>query len=253
MIIIIAVFVIFFAICASGSSSHSSSGQKPSAPLKSTSKPAAPTHINRAARTPITKQNFRQNLKTLTDREDLHLQTTAEVKQYIAAAKNYNTVSRKAFHRAPSSPQISIDMTWADDLSDLLQQTDMLYSNVMLTCNKKLSSDRFQYYNNLYFRSFTAADLCHAKGKEIEACLNREIDPLFKRLNDRKDPAHLQKSDYEQLCSIAKNMRSIKSFLFDRRNQLNRQTAVIRHKIGTDCGRGGQAWEASILASKGAR
>ena len=83
MIIIIAVFVIFFAICAmaSGSSSHSSSGQKPSAPLKSTSKPAAPTHINRAARTPITKQNFRQNLKTLTDREDLHLQTTAEVKQ----------------------------------------------------------------------------------------------------------------------------------------------------------------------------
>lgn len=227
MIIIIAVFVIFFAICAmaSGSSSHSSSGQKPSAPLKSTSKPAAPTHINRAARTPITKQNFRQNLKTLTDREDLHLQTTAEVKQYIAAAKNYNTVSRKAFHRAPSSPQISIDMTWADDLSDLLQQTDMLYSNVMLTCNKKLSSDRFQYYNNLYFRSFTAADLCHAK----------------------------QKSDYEQLCSIAKNMRSIKSFLFDRRNQLNRQTAVIRHKIGTDCGRGGQAWEASILASKGAR
>lgn len=146
MIIIIAVFVLFFAICAmaSGSSSHSSSGQKPSAPLKSTSKPAAPTHINRAARTPITKQNFRQNLKTLTDREDLHLQTTAEVKQYIAAAKNYNTVSRKAFHRAPSSPQISIDMTWADDLSDLLQQTDMLYSNVMLTCNKKLSSDRFQ-------------------------------------------------------------------------------------------------------------
>lgn len=97
------------------------------------------------------------------------------------------------------------------------------------------------------------ADLCHAKGKEIESCLNREIDPLFKRLNDRKDPAHLQKSDYEQLCSIAKNMRSIKSFLFDRRNQLNRQTAVIRHKIGTDCGRGGQAWEASILASKGAR
>lgn len=97
MIIIIAVFVIFFAICAmaSGSSSHSSSGQKPSAPLKSTSKPAAPTHINRAARTPITKQNFRQNLETLTDREDLHLQTTAEVKQYIAAAKNYNTVSRK--------------------------------------------------------------------------------------------------------------------------------------------------------------
>ena len=134
-----------------------------------------------------------------------------------------------------------------------LSQTDMLYSNVMLTCNKKLSSDRFQYYNNLYFRSFTAADLCHAKGKEIESCLNREIDPLFKRLNDRKDPAHLQKSDYEQLCSIAKNMRSIKSFLFDRRNQLNRQTAVIRHKIGTDCGRGGQAWEASILASKGAR
>lgn len=98
MIIIIAVFVIFFVICAmaSGSSSHSSSGQKPAAPpKKSTSKPAAPTHINRAARTPITKQNFRQNLETLTDREDLHLQTTAEVKQYIAAAKNYNTVSRR--------------------------------------------------------------------------------------------------------------------------------------------------------------
>ena len=93
MIIIIAVFVIFFAICAmaSGSSSHSSSGQKPSAPLKSTSKPAAPTHINRAARTPITKQNFRQNLKTLTDREDLHLQTTAEVKPQ---------------HRAPAGPPV---------------------------------------------------------------------------------------------------------------------------------------------------
>ncbi len=95
--------------------------------------------------------------------------------------------------------------------------------------------------------------LLSLRQRRASISLDLSGDPLFKRLNDRKDPAHLQKSDYEQLCSIAKNMRSIKSFLFDRRNQLNRQTAVIRHKIGTDCGRGGQAWEASILASKGAR
>ena len=176
------------------------------------------------------------------------------VKQYITAAKVYNTSPRKSFRRAaPSSPQITINMRWADDLPELLQQTDLLYSNVMLTCNKKLNSERFRYYNNLYYRSFTAADLSHLKGKEIEACLNNEIDPLFKRLKDPKDPAHLQKSDYNQLCEIAKNMRNIKKFLFDRRDKLNRQTAVIRHKIGIECGPGGHAWEAGILASKGAR
>ena len=114
--------------------------------------------------------------------------------------------------------------------------------------NGKFSAWLRRIAHNLIIDSFR-----QEKSENLVSCDEPEIDPLFKRLNDRKDPAHLQKSDYEQLCSIAKNMRSIKSFLFDRRNQLNRQTAVIRHKIGTDCGRGGQAWEASILASKGAR
>ena len=253
MIIIIAVFVIFFVICAmaSGSSSHSSSGQKPSAPPKSTSKPAAPTHI---ARTPITKQNFRQNLETLTDREDVHFQAAPETQEYIAAAKVYSASPRKTLQRSSaSSPQVSLDMSWANDLPALLEQTDTLYSNMILTCSKKLASERFNYYNKLYYRSFTAADLCHAKGQEIQHCYRNQIDPLFKRLKNPKDPLRLQKSDYNQLCAIAKNMHNIQNFLFSRRDQLNRQTAVIRHKIGTDCGRGGQAWEASILASKGAR
>lgn len=237
--------------------SSSSSSRKPSAPPKNTSRSnasrtaAAPTHIKRA---PITRQNFRQNLETLTDREDVHFQAAPETQEYIAAAKVYSASRRKTLQRSSaSSPQVSLDMSWANDLPALLEQTDTLYSNVMLTCSKKLASERFNYYNKLYYRSFTAADLCHAKGQEIQHCYRNQIDPLFKRLKDPKDPLRLQKSDYNQLCTIAKNMHNIQNFLFSRRDQLNRQTAVIRHKIGTDCGRGGQAWEASILASKGAR
>ena len=234
--------------------SSSSSSQKPSAPPKhvsrtSTSRPAAaPTHIKR---TPITRQNFRQNLETLTDREDVRFQTTSEAKKYIDAAKIYSASPRKTFQRSSSSPQVSLDMSWADDLPALLQQTDMLYSNVMLTCNKELSSARFNYYNKLYYRSFTAADLCHAKGQEIQHCIRSQIDPLFKRLKNPKDPLRLQKTDYDQLCVIAKNMHDIQNFLFSRRDQLNRQTAVIRDKIGAECGPGGAAWRRRILASRG--
>lgn len=257
VVIAVIIFIIFiiWIICTSSSSSSSNSSKKTSAPSKpvsskSTYKPsAAPTHIKR---TPITKQNFHQNLTKLTDREDVHFQATRETQEFITVARSYSASPRKAFRRtSASAPQISINMSWADNLSELLQQTDQLYSNVMLTCGKKLASERFQYYNRLYFRSFTAADLCHAKGQEIQLCLNNEIDPLFKRLNNPKDPAHLQKSDYNQLCAIAKNMRSIKKFLFNRRDQLNQQTAVIRHKIGSECGAGGKAWEQRILASKG--
>ena len=198
----------------------------------------------------ITKQNFAQKLNTLNDSGDVKIQASTQQKKMISEARTYRAAPKRTFSTAKSGEQISIDLSWSENLAELLEATEVVYSNAELNCNRRMVSERFNYYINLHYRSFTAADLCHAKREEIMISLNK-LRNIISRLNDRSDLLRVDKASYDQLLSLRSSMYTLTEYLGKRRDLLNKQTAVIREKIGNECGDRGQRWSRELMERAG--
>ena len=250
LLIIIGIILIIVLIVRgkSGGESHTASG-------RTTSGRTAPS--NRYHSTPvrtgsdrtITRQNFRQKLDTLSDADDVRRGNTAQNRRMSDTARQYNRSRQRTISTTGSRQTIRIDLSWAENLAELLDITEVVYSNVDLNCQKPLAIQRFYYYTRLHYRSFTAADLCHAKQEEIGHCIDN-VNQLLNQLSDRSDPMRVSREDFDQLKALRNSMNTIRKFLCDRRDALNRQTAVIRDKIGRECGEKGKMWYAEIMKNK---
>ena len=119
-----------------------------------------------------------------------------------------------------------------------------------MNCNRRLTLDRFHYYVHLHYRSFTAADLCHAKLEEIRP-YNENLKKIILRLRDRNDSLKVDKNTYNQLISLRNTMGDICNILRQRRDQLNQQTAIIRDKIKAECGERGLIWYNNLMERAG--
>lgn len=203
-------------------------------------RPQTQTSTRTNSRT-ITKQNFSTKLRTLSDAQDERVQMPSAQKKLVTEARTYNTTRRKTFRASHSQETINVDLSWSENLAELLEATEVVYTNAELNCNRRLVSERFDYYINLHYRSFTAADLCHAKLKEIQP-YEVQLRQLIARLRDRSDPLRVDKATYDQLTTLRKTMGDICSLLSNRRDTLNAQTKKIKFKIRDECGQRGQNW-----------
>ena len=134
-----------------------------------------------------------------------------------------------------------MDLSWSENLAELLEATEVVYTNAQMNCNRRLVSERFDYYINLHYRSFTAADLCYAKREEILPCYI-QVKKVLDRLKDRNDPLRVDKESYNQLVQLRNTMGSICALLKERVGTLNHQTKVLKDKIRDECGQRGRAW-----------
>lgn len=198
----------------------------------------------------VTRQNFAQKLNTLNDSGDVKVQASPQQKKMVSEAKTYRAAKKRTFSTVKSGEQISIDLSWSENLAELLEATEVVYSNAELNCNRRMVSERFNYYINLHYRSFTAADLCHAKREEIMVSLNN-LRKIISRLNDRSDFLRVDKASYDQLIALRSSMYNLTEYLGKRRDLLNKQTAVIREKIRNECGNRGQRWYQELMERAG--
>lgn len=198
----------------------------------------------------VTRQNFAQKLNTLNDSDDVKVQASPQQKKMVSEAKTYRAAKKRTFSTVKSGEQISIDLSWSENLAELLEATEVVYSNAELNCNRRMVSERFNYYINLHYRSFTAADLCHAKREEIMVSLNN-LRKIISRLNDRSDFLRVDKASYDQLIALRGSMYNLTEYLGKRRDLLNKQTAVIREKIRNECGDRGQRWYQELMERAG--
>lgn len=198
----------------------------------------------------VTRQNFAQKLNTLNDSGDVKVQASPQQKKMVSEAKTYRVAKKRTFSTVKSGEQISIDLSWSENLAELLEATEVVYSNAELNCNRRMVSERFNYYINLHYRSFTAADLCHAKREEIMVSLNN-LRKIISRLNDRSDFLRVDKASYDQLIALRSSMYNLTEYLGKRRDLLNKQTAVIREKIRNECGNRGQRWYQELMERAG--
>ena len=198
----------------------------------------------------VTRQNFAQKLNTLNDSGDVKVQASPQQRKMVSEAKTYHAAKKRTFSTVKSGEQISIDLSWSENLAELLEATEVVYSNAELNCNRRMVSERFNYYINLHYRSFTAADLCHAKREEIMVSLNN-LRKIISRLNDRSDFLRVDKASYDQLIALRSSMYNLTEYLGKRRDLLNKQTAVIREKIRNECGDRGQRWYQELMERAG--
>lgn len=197
-----------------------------------------PTRTVSNSRT-VTRQNFTQKLNSLSDSQDVKIQSSDVQKQLVKEARSYTARKRRTYS-APKET-ISVDLSWSENLAELLEATEVVYTNAQMNCNRQLVSERFDYYINLHYRSFTAADLCYAKREEILPCYI-QVKKTLDRLKDRNDPLRVDKESYNQLVKLRNTMGSICALLRDRVDTLNHQTKVLKDKIRNECGQRGWAW-----------
>ncbi len=240
LIILLIVVVLYFVGKSNDSSRNNKSNYNSNASLSSRC-PQSNNNVQHRQRPSMSSQ-----IKTLYDSEDASITYSQQQKTMVSDVRKYQREKRRTVNTSGTREQISIDLSWSDDLSELLEATEVVYTNAQMNCNRRLESARFQYYVNLHYRSFTAADLCHDKMEEIYPYYN-QINATIKRLNDRNDLLRVGKTDYEQIIKIKDTMKSILAVLKLRVEELNKQTAILRDKIRDECGTGGKKWYDNLM------
>ena len=235
-----------------GSSKPSSGGHKSSGrSSKSSSGGHKSSGGNSSVKQPaISQQEFVLKLGKLTNVEDIPIVSSEKNKKLASDARSYRKKKKRSYTTVYSNETINIDLGWSENLAELLEATEIIYTNAEMNCRKKLLSERFDYYINLHFRSFTAADLCHAKLEEISPH-DREYRKIVSRLNDKNDFLRVDKATYDQLVSLRNTTGDICNLLKQRRDQLNIQTGLIRDKIRDECGKRGKDWYDKLMAKVG--
>lgn len=198
----------------------------------------------------VTNQNFVAKLRTLNDVDDIKVQASPQQRRMISEARNYHARKKRVYTTVSSNESIGIDLSWSENLAELLEATEVVYTNAEMSCNRRLVSERFNYYRNLHYRSFTAADLCHAKREEIWSHLSN-LRKIVARLNDRSDSLRVDRTTYDQLIALRSTMYDLVDYLGKRRDMLNIQTATIRDKIRNECGERGQRWYNELMQRAG--
>lgn len=207
------------------------------------------SYVSNNSRT-VTKQNFAVKLNTLSDSNDVRVQASPQQKKMVSEARSYHASKKRTYTTVKPNETISVDLSWSDNLAELLEATEVVYTNAELNCGRRLASEKFNYYINLHYRSFTVADLCHVKREEILVHLN-DLRKIIARLNDRSDFLRVDKSTYDQLVALRNNMYDVTDYLGKRRDMLNKQTGTIRDKIKNECGERGQRWYQDLMGRAG--
>lgn len=244
-VIIIVVLVVIGLLAGSGTKSSppsSQSGQR-SQQTRTTYRTGSTARQNssrtiNSSRT-VTRQNFSQKLHSLADSQDVKVQSSDTQKHLVKEARSYTSRKRRTYNTPKEA--INVDLSWSENLAELLEATEVVYTNAQMNCDRRLTSERFDYYINLHYRSFTAADLCYAKREEILPCY-AQVKKIVERLKDRNDSLRVDKESFNQLIQLRNTMGSICSLLKERVTTLNRQTKVLKDKIRDECGQRGRAW-----------
>ena len=187
----------------------------------------------------VTRENFTQKLNSLADTQDVRVQFSDTQKKLVKEARNYTARKRRTYNT--SKETINVDLSWSENLAELLEATEVVYTNAQMNCDRRLTSERFDYYIKLHYRSFTAADLCYAKREEILPCYI-QVKKIVDRLRDRNDSLRVDKESYNQLVQIRNTTGSICALLRERVITLNHQTEILKKKIRDECGQKGRGW-----------
>lgn len=181
--------------------------------------------------TPVRKP---QRIEDCVSREDIQYQVSSETRRVIATVEASKDMIRSAMVAANKE----VNTAWLNSYEKVIKISANLDENLRYHAKNNLVQSKFHYYTSLHFRSMIAADIVHKEFCEIDANFN-DINNLIVTIAKTKNTTGLSKA---QIFSAKDALKELRKVFLNRVHELNKETAILRDKIGRECGERGRRW-----------
>ncbi len=181
--------------------------------------------------TPVRKP---QRIEDCISREDIQYQISSETQRVVATVK----ASKDMIKSAMVAANKEVNTAWLNSYEKVIKISANLDENLRYHAKNNLVQSKFHYYTSLHFRSMIAADIVHKEFCEIDANFN-DINNLIVTIAKTKNTTGLSKA---QIFSAKDALKELRKVFLNRVHELNKETAILRDKIGRECGERGRRW-----------
>lgn len=175
----------------------------------------------------------RKNIEDCISKEDIQYQLSVQQRTIVKKVNDNKEEIKQALNLANNR----VNTEWLNSYEKVAKVSENLEFNLRNYARNNLENSKFHYYSSLWFRSMLAADLVHREFKEIDASFN-EINKLILSIKKGNNIGLNKKVIYESKDII----KEVRITTLNRVHELNQNTAVLRNKIGKECGERGRQW-----------
>lgn len=175
-----------------------------------------------------------QRIEDCVSTEDIQYQISSETQRIIDTVEESKDVIKSAMTAANRE----INTAWLNSYEKVIKISANLDENLRYYAKNNLVQSKFQYYASLHFRSMIAADIVHKEYCEIDANFN-DINNLIVTIAKTQNTTGLSKA---QIFSAKDALKELRKIFLNRVRELNKETAILRDKIGQECGERGRRW-----------
>ncbi len=175
-----------------------------------------------------------QRIEDCVSTEDIQYQISSETQRIIDTVEE----SKDVIKNAMAAANREINTAWLNSYEKVIKISANLDENLRYYAKNNLVQSKFQYYAGLHFRSMIAADIVHKEYCEIDANFN-DINNLIVTIAKTQNTTGLSKA---QIFSAKDALKELRKIFLNRVRELNKETAILRDKIGQECGERGRRW-----------
>ncbi len=175
-----------------------------------------------------------QRIEDCVSTEDIQYQISSETQRIIDTVEE----SKEVIKSAMTAANREINTAWLNSYEKVIKISANLDENLRYYAKNNLVQSKFQYYASLHFRSMIAADIVHKEYCEIDANFN-DINNLIVTIAKTQNTTGLSKA---QIFSAKDALKELRKIFLNRVRELNKETAILRDKIGQECGERGRRW-----------
>lgn len=175
-----------------------------------------------------------QSIEDCVSTEDIQYQVSSETQRLIAAVEASKDIIKSAVEVANEE----ISTAWLNSYEKIIKISSNLDENLRYHAKNNLVQSKFHYYTGLHFRSMIAANIAYREFCDIDANFN-EINNLIVTIAKNGNTGGLSK---KQLFAAKDVLKELRKVFLNRVHELNKETAVLRDKIGRECGERGRRW-----------
>lgn len=175
-----------------------------------------------------------QRIEDCLSTEDVQYQISSDTQRVIDNVEASKNMLRSAIVAANNE----VNTAWLNSYEKVIKISANLDKNLKYHAKSNLEQSKFHYYTSLHFRSMIAADIVHKEFCEINANFN-DINNLILTIAKTGNTTGLSKA---QIFSSKDTLKELRKIFLNRVHELNRETAILRDKIGKECGERGRRW-----------
>lgn len=175
-----------------------------------------------------------QRIEDCVSTEDVQYQISSDTQRVIDNVEASKNMLRSAIIAANNE----VNTAWLNSYEKVIKISANLDKNLKYHAKNNLEQSKFHYYTSLHFRSMIAADIVHKEFCEINANF-KDINNLILTIAKTGNTTGLSKA---QIFSSKDTLKELRKIFLNRVHELNKETAILRDKIGKECGERGRRW-----------